>query len=170
MHAVRNIKLCTKDCLCLFICPTGATNTENGQIDPEKCISGCRLCVDACASHAISLVPEKYAEQQEKNNDIKKALGVLSKSKTEQETIAFEIARNSDNPLIKQFAKAIGISNRIMAEDLLREAGFMLPQSKEALNLLKKLVKTNKVKDFPEDVAKKLIDKLSKINEIAEEN
>ena len=36
--AVRNLRLCTKDCLCLFICPTGATDTENSVIDPEKCV------------------------------------------------------------------------------------------------------------------------------------
>ncbi len=36
MHAYRNIKLCTKDCLCLFVCPVGAIDTENGQIDFEK--------------------------------------------------------------------------------------------------------------------------------------
>ena len=23
--AVRNLRLCTKDCLCLYVCPTGAT-------------------------------------------------------------------------------------------------------------------------------------------------
>ena len=170
MHAVRNIKLCTKDCLCLFVCPTGATNTETGQIDAETCISGCRLCVDACSSHAITLVPEKYTEQQAKKNEMKKALGVLSKSKTEQETIAFEIEKNSDDPLVKQLAKAIGISNRVMAEDLMREAGFMLPQSGEALNLLNKLVKTNRSEDFPEEIVAKLINKLSLINEIKKEN
>lgn len=169
MHAVRNISLCTKDCLCLFVCPTGATDTETGQIDAEKCISGCRLCVDACASHAISLIPEKFTEQQLKNDEVKKALGVLSKSKTEQETIAFEIAKNSDNPLVKQLAEAIGISNRIMAEDLLREAGFMLPQSSEVLTLLNKLVDSNKTVDFPEEVAKKIINKLSEINGISKE-
>ena len=40
MHAVRNIRLCTKDCLCLYVCPTGATDTETGQVDASKCI-GC---------------------------------------------------------------------------------------------------------------------------------
>ena len=39
-YAVRNLRLCTKDCLCLYVCPTGATDTENSVIDPEKCI-GC---------------------------------------------------------------------------------------------------------------------------------
>ena len=26
--AVRNLRLCTKDCLCLYVCPTGATDTR----------------------------------------------------------------------------------------------------------------------------------------------
>ena len=166
MHAVRNISLCTKDCLCLYICPTGATDTETGQIDAEKCISGCRLCVDACAQHAISLVPEKYPEQQIKKEEIKHALGVISKSKTQQEVMAYEIAKNSDDPLIKQLANAIGKSNRIMAEDLLREAGFMLPQSKEALRLVQNLLKNNTDSEFPVDVAKQLIEMLTNLNEI----
>ena len=60
MHAARNIALCTKDCLCLFVCPTGATDTENGQIDFNRCLDGCRLCVDACPSHALYLVFDSY--------------------------------------------------------------------------------------------------------------
>ncbi len=164
MHAVRNISLCTKDCLCLFVCPTGATDTEDGQIDANKCISGCRLCVDACASHAISLIPEKFPPQMEKNDEIKNALGILSKSKTEQESIASDIERNSTDPLATQFAKAVSISNHIMAEDLLREAGFMLPQSREVLNLLNKLVELNDDKDFPLESVTKLINQLSEIN------
>ncbi|MGN0415634.1 MAG: ATP/GTP-binding protein [Agathobacter sp.] len=30
--AVRNLRLCTKDCLCLYVCPVGATDTENSVI------------------------------------------------------------------------------------------------------------------------------------------
>ncbi|MGH4037595.1 MAG: 4Fe-4S ferredoxin [Sphaerochaeta sp.] len=164
MHAVRNIGLCTKDCLCLYVCPTGATDTEDGQIDAEKCLSGCRVCVDACVSHAITLVPEEYPRQQEKSDEIKKALGTVSKSKSEQETIAHEIAENTDDEFVKQMAEAIEMSNRIMSEDLLREAGFMLPQSDEALELLEELFKENKSKDFPTDAVKKLIKKLTNIN------
>ena len=37
-YAVRNIRLCTKDCLCLYVCPTGASDTENSIIDVDKCI------------------------------------------------------------------------------------------------------------------------------------
>ena len=52
VYAVRNIRLCTKDCLCLYVCPTGATDTENSVIDVEKCI-GCALCAAACPADAI---------------------------------------------------------------------------------------------------------------------
>jgi rubrerythrin/NAD-dependent dihydropyrimidine dehydrogenase PreA subunit len=169
MHAVRNISLCTKDCLCLYVCPTGATDTETGQIDVETCISGCRLCVDACPSHAISLVPEEFPRQQETNDQVKKALGVLSKSKTEQETMALEIAKGSKNPLVRQLAEAVSLSNHIMAEDLLREAGFMLPQSNEVLKLLKSLAAADQPGDFPKDAVEKLIEKLNYINTKKEE-
>ena len=54
-YAVRNLNLCTKDCLCLYVCPTGASDTENSIIDVDKCI-GCGACADACPSKAISLV------------------------------------------------------------------------------------------------------------------
>ena len=54
--AVRNLRLCTKDCLCLHVCPTGATDTENSIIDIDKC-TGCGDCADACPSGAISMVP-----------------------------------------------------------------------------------------------------------------
>ena len=126
MHAVRNITLCTKDCLCLYVCPTGATDTETGQIDAAKCLSGCRACVDACPSHAISLIPEKFPPQQEKTVAVTSALLSLVESKTKQEKIAAEIMNFSDNPVLRQFTKALSISNRVMAEDLLREAGYIV--------------------------------------------
>lgn len=159
MYAVRNIRLCTKDCLCLYVCPTGATDTETGQIDREKCISGCRLCVDACPSHAISLVPGEYPLQQEKTGEVKRALGVLSRSKTEQEVAAYQLAETSQDKAVKQLAEAIGLSNRIMAEDLLREAGFMLPQSGEALKLIESLIASEKSDDFPREAAEKLLER-----------
>jgi len=169
MYAVRNIRLCTKDCLCLYVCPTGATDTETGQIDPEKCLDGCRLCVDACPSHAIYLIPETYPPQQEKSTDIQSILSVLSKSKTTQENIARTIVNSSTDLNMKQFAKAVSMSNRIMAEDILREAGFMLPQSQNAQDLLSSLLESEQPEDFPKEVALKLLSLLQKSNKPIED-
>ena len=44
MVAVRNIDLCSKDCLCLYVCPNGATDTENSIIDVDKCTGG-GMCI-----------------------------------------------------------------------------------------------------------------------------
>ena len=63
--AVRNIRLCTKDCLCLYVCPTGATDTENSIIDTEKCV-GCGACAESCPSKAISMVPKDYQKNSQR--------------------------------------------------------------------------------------------------------
>ena len=166
MHAVRNIRLCTKDCLCLYICPTGATDTETGQIDSSKCIHGCRACVDSCPSHAISLAPEDFPPQQEKTDPVKAGLRSLAKSKVRQEQMAAAIAANTENPLVRQLAQAFSISNRLMAEDLLRESGYMLPQGREAKDLLRSLRNNPQPADFPLETVKILLERLK----IKEEN
>ena len=66
--ASRNLRLCTKDCICLYVCPTGASDTENSIIDREKCI-GCGAVAKACPSKAISMVPTGYPPQQEKGRE-----------------------------------------------------------------------------------------------------
>lgn len=153
LRAVRNLRICSKDCLCLFVCPTGATDTETGQIDFEKCI-GCGACSKACPSGAISMVPYQYPKQQDKDELVIEKLNRLIKSKVEQEQIASYIYSNSKDDTEKQLAKAIIRANRLMAEDLYREAGFMLPQSKNTKDFLEKLLKSND--NLQEDI-KKLI-------------
>lgn len=157
MHAVRNIQLCTKDCLCLYVCPTGATDTETGQIDAEKCLDGCRACVDACPSHAISLMPEAFPPQQEKTDEVRRALLALSASKVRQEQIAHEIAAGAGNPVVRQLANAVGASNRLLAEDLLREAGYLLPQSRTVQDLLRSLLASQQPTGFPKGAAERLL-------------
>ena len=119
-YAVRNLRLCTKDCLCLYVCPTGATDTENSIIDPEKCI-GCAACAEACPSAAISMVPKELPVQQPKEDKVVEALRSLLQSKAEAESIAAQLP--------DALSAAVAKSSRLMAEDLCREAGFMLPQS-----------------------------------------
>lgn len=119
-YAVRNLRLCTKDCLCLYVCPTGATDTENSIIDVSRCI-GCGACADACPSAAISMVPKVYPPQQPKADDVIEALRALIQSKVQAESLASQLP--------DALSVAIEKSSRLMAEDLCREAGFMLPQS-----------------------------------------
>lgn len=168
MHAVRNINLCTKDCLCLYVCPTGATDTETGQIDALKCLDGCRACVDACPSHAISLVPEEFPKQQEKTDAVKKALLSLAESKVKQEKIAADIEKNSDNPVLRQLARALSISNRLMAEDLIRESGYMLPQSRNVQDFLQSLLEQDQPEGFPKEAVDRLL-KILKQNKTEED-
>jgi len=160
MYAVRNIRLCTKDCLCLYVCPAGATDTENGQIDRNKCISGCRVCVDACPSHAISLVPETYPPQQEKKVDVLAAMRVLSTSKARQEQLFAQLEQTAPNEPSRRLAKAMRRSCRLMAEDLLRESGYMLPQSENVQTLLKNELDTVTDEAYPKDAVKRLLELL----------
>lgn len=160
MHAARNIRLCTKDCVCLFVCPTGATDTDNGQIDFSNCLDGCRLCVDACPSHAIYLVNDNYAPAQKKSELIKKSLLEMATSKTKQEKIAEEIAKEAKSPVVRQLAKALENSSRISAEDCLREAGFMLPQSQEVKTVLQSLLDCPQEEGFPKETVERLLELL----------
>lgn len=161
--AVRNLRLCTKDCLCLYVCPTGATDTENSVIDISKC-NGCGICAEACPSGAISMVPVEYPPQQKKSNDVVDFANALAKSKATQEQIARQLLKDADNPHLARLLSAIEKSVRLVNEDLLREAGFMLPQSKNTHDLLSGWVKNPPSEDFPIDAAQKLL-KLIPCNE-----
>ena len=147
-YAVRNLRLCTKDCLCLYVCPTGATDTENSIIDVKKCV-GCGACADACPSGAISMVPKVYPTQQRKKPEVVEALRALVASKARAELTAAKL----DDVL----AVAIEKSSRLMAEDLTREAGYMIPESLNAKRFLEK------IKDYPgipEEAVKYLLENI----------
>lgn len=157
-YAVRNLRLCTKDCLCLYVCPTHATDTETGQINWNDCI-GCGACVDACPSGAISLVPKEMPKQRDKADDVVTSLNALLKSKSEQKLIAKNIENECSDKLGKDFAKAIAISCQMQAEDIIREAGFMLPQSDNSIAMLEEMLINEKDTDFPRETAQQLLKK-----------
>ena len=164
--AVRNLRLCTKDCLCLYVCSVGATDTENSIIDVDKCI-GCGVCAEACPSKAISMVPVEMPPQQKKNDEVVAVLNALAKSKMKQENITLQVADTTDKDGLYRLMTAFAKSNRLVAEDLLREAGFMLPQSANTHNLLKNLIDNPPTEAFPVDVAKRLLEFIP-CNEVTE--
>ena len=144
-YAVRNLRMCTKDCLCLYVCPTGATDTENSIIDPKKCI-GCGMCAQACPSGAISMMPKQLPKQQTKDIEVINSLRALIQNKSKAESIA------SAMPGI--LGEAAKKSCRLMAEDICRESGYMLPQSantRDFLNMIKSYT------GIPEDTVNSLL-------------
>jgi len=155
MHAVRNLRFCTKDCVCLFVCPTKATDTENGQIDASKCLDGCRLCVDTCPSHAISLTMETWVEPAPKAEAVAEKFFALLDRKASEEAAVKKVKKGGQTPILKALAKSL----RIVAEDAAREAAYMLPQSKATRALIDRLLEERPQvaqKPFPEEELKEL--------------
>ena len=116
--AVRNLRLCTKDCLCLYVCPVGATDTENSIIDVEKCL-GCGVCARACPSGAISMVPAEYPPQQKKTEAVIVSSFALAEGKARQEKTALQLAETAETDGLYRLMTAFEKSVRLVNEDLL---------------------------------------------------
>lgn len=70
----------------------------------------------------------------------------LAESKLRQEQIAKALREASTDASERTFLKGLAMSNRIMAEDFMREGGYLLPQG----NNVKALLSFLKEADFPE--------------------
>ena len=157
--AVRNLRLCTKDCLCLYVCPTGASDTENSIIDTAKCV-GCGTCAAACPSGAISMVPVDYPPQQKKAEAVLAPAYALANAKASQEKAARQLAAAAETDGLYRLLTAMARSVRLVNEDLLRESGYMLPQSGNAHALLQSWVENPPSPGFPVEAARRLLELL----------
>lgn len=77
--------------------------------------------------------------------------------KAEQEKIARQLSQSSQDPLLSRLMSAVARSVRLVNEDLLRESGYMLPQSGNAHALLRELLENPPGPDFPADAARRLL-------------
>jgi rubrerythrin len=100
------------------------------------------------------MVPFEYPLQQQKTDAVIGALKALLRSKSQQENIAAGLPG--------KLAAAIEKSNHIMAEDIIREAGYMLPQSKNVKKFLQSLLEQKHSEGFPKETVEKLLEILNK--------
>ena len=77
------------------------------------------------------------------------SMKMLLRSKSEQENIAASLSG--------PFASALEKSCRIQGEDIIREAGYMLPQSEPARAFLQELLDSPPSDAFPEEAVEKLL-------------
>lgn len=104
------------------------------------------------------MVPVGYPAQQPKTDAVRGALNALAQSKADGEQAARQVGEGAEGEGLRRLMRAVAKSERLLAEDAMREAGYMLPQSDNAHQLLAELVENPPTPDFPEKAAKKLLE------------
>jgi rubrerythrin len=106
------------------------------------------------------MVPVEMPAQQKKAGEVVEVFGNMTRMKALSEKAASELAESATEDGLYRLMKAIERSERIVSEDLFREAGYMLPQSANTHALLQQLIANPPSSDFPTEAAKKLLAKL----------
>ena len=95
------------------------------------------------------MVPKNYPPQQNKTGVTVEALRKLARGKAQAEALAAVLPG--------KLAAALERSNHILLEDLLREAGYMLPQSDNARRFLLTVLERETSPAFPKAAAEALL-------------
>ncbi|MCW5212008.1 4Fe-4S binding protein [Desulfobulbus sp. TB] len=157
--AERDGSKCAKDCSCVYICPTGAADTEDGKIDEDKCI-GCGKCVEFCLTRALSMKitgdRKGYPPERHKAKTVRQNMYQLAEKKMQQMQIASDLHRKSTDEHEKKFLMGIGRANLVMAAGFMREGGYLQPQGDHTKALLSFLQETETDQDVTEEIEKLL--------------
>ena len=160
LFAVRNLRLCTKDCLCLYVCPTGASDTEDSIIDVKTCIGCGHLCSGLSPAALSRWCLMDYPPQQKKARAVLDHAAVLAESKARQEAAARSLGACAGGGRSCPALCRRRTQHPPGAEDLSRESGYMLPQSAAARNLLEDLLADPPTPDFPAQAARELLERI----------
>ena len=107
---------------------------------------------DERANKVVALLQEiEDAARAEFAKDLEtvNALNALSVKKTELETLARQVAGETDREGLRRLMLACAASLRLTGADLMRESGYMLPQSREAKDFLQGILMEPPSGDFP---------------------
>ena len=103
------------------------------------------------------MMPAELPAQQPKDADVCAKAFDLTKNKAEIEKTAKTIAETTDSDVLKRLAIGIKKSTRLVSEDVMREAGYMLPQSRIAQDMLGRLI-LNPPEGFPVKAAQRILE------------
>jgi hypothetical protein len=106
------------------------------------------------------MVPAEYPAQQEKTEAVTDMMNSMAASKATQEKMALQMAEGAGTDEFYRLMKAVAASERLLGADIMREAGFMLPQSENAKAKLNEWINDPELKGFPKEKAEKLLDLL----------
>lgn len=106
------------------------------------------------------MLPNKMPPQKQKNEQVVNELFKIVDSKIDEIKMLKSLL--SQNKEDERLLKALIHSNKVMIEDILREAGYMLPQSKNTNKLLNDIKQNGDKKT--KEIASRLLDKIE-VNE-----